>query len=71
MYMIVNYSAIGKKIKHSRQMHDLTQEDLAFEIDTSPAYISNIERGKKKPSLQKLIEITEILEITINDLLYD
>ena len=69
--MITNYKDIGKKIRHYRLMHHLTQEDLAFEIETTAAYISNLELGKKIPSLKKLLEISEVLNITANDLLYD
>ena len=68
--MDLNYVLIGKRIKRFRLYKNITQEELAFEIKTSSAYISNIERGKKKPSLQKLYEISEILGVTINDLVY-
>ena len=69
--MDVNYHLVGRRIKHYRMSKNITQEELAFEINTSPAYISNIERGKKKPSLQKLIEIADVLGVTINDLIYN
>ncbi len=68
--MKINYNLVGRKIRHFRRIKNITQEELAFEINTSPAYISNIERGKKKPSLQKLFEIADILGVTINDLVY-
>ena len=68
--MDVNYVLVGRRIKYFRIQKNITQEELAFEINTSPAYISNIERGKKKPSLQKLFEISDILGVTINDLVY-
>ncbi len=65
------YIEIGKRIRHYRLLQHFTQEDLAFEINTTAAYISNLELGKKIPSLKKLLEITEALNITANDLLYD
>ena len=68
--MCVNYHSIGQRIRHFRKAKRITQEELAFRIGTSAAYVSNIESGKKKPSLQKLTEIAEVLEITINDLIY-
>ena len=43
---------------------------MAFQVGTSAAYICNIEQGKKKASLQKLCEISEILGVTVNDLVY-
>ena len=68
--MELNYRMIGKRIRRFRLSKNITQEELAFQIDTSAAYISNIERGKKKVSLQKLCEIAEILGLTVNDLIY-
>jgi len=69
--MELNYLIIGKRIRRFRMSRNITQEELAFQIDTSAAYISNIERGKKKASLQKLCEISEILGVTVNDLIYN
>ena len=68
--MKINYISIGQRIRFFRKAKRITQEELAFRIATSAAYISNIESGKKKPSLQKLTEIAENLGITINDLVY-
>jgi transcriptional regulator with XRE-family HTH domain len=68
--MELNYRMIGKRIRRFRMSKDITQEELAFQIHTSAAYISNVERGRKKVSLQKLCEISEILGVTVNDLIY-
>ena len=57
----MNQEKIGKFIAQCRKEKNITQEELAFEINTSPAYICNIERGKKKEVLDhyssKLIPI--------------
>ena len=66
---MINYSEVGKRIKYYRQKRGLTQEQLAFDIHTSAAYVSNIERSIKKPSLQKIILISEVLEISVDELL--
>ncbi len=68
--MHIDYIIIGKRIKLFRTKKKITQEELAFQIGTSASYISNIESGKKKPSLQKLLQISEILGVTINDFIY-
>lgn len=57
-----------KKIRFLRTNRQMTQEDLAFLLETSPSYVSNIENGKKKPSLKKLGEISDIFGVSINDL---
>ena len=67
---MIDYNVIGSRIRQYRTERGITQEDLAFQINTSAAYISNIERGIKKPSLQKLTEIAEVMHVTVNDFLY-
>lgn len=66
---MINYFAIGKLIRKYRHKHNLTQEELGFRVNTSAAYISCIERGIKKPSLETLLRICSVLEVNINVLL--
>ena len=54
---MIDYSEVGKRIRYYRIKEGLTQEQLAFDIETSASYLSNIERGVKKPSLQKVSQI--------------
>jgi len=68
--LTLDYYVIGSRIRQYRQELDITQEDLALQINTSTAYISNIERGLKKPSLQKLVEIADAMHVTVNDFIY-
>ena len=68
--MDIDYIAVGQRIRHFRRQKRFTQEELAFRIESTAAYISNIEGGKKKPSLDKLAEISEVLGVTVNDLIY-
>ena len=66
---MIDYSEVGKRIKYYRQKRGLTQEQLAFDIHTSAAYISNIERSNKKPSLQKIMQIATVLDISVDELI--
>lgn len=68
--MSIDYRTVGLRIRRNRLEHKITQEELAFLVSTSAAYISNIERGRKRPSLEKLSEIADILGVTLNDLVY-
>ena len=68
--MKIDYLVVGSRIRKYRLERGITQEDLAFQINTSAAYISNIERGIKRPSLQKLVEIASVMHVTVNDFLY-
>ena len=69
--MNIDYITVGNRIRHFRLQKRLTQEELAFQVETSAAFISNIESGKKRPSLQKLAQISEVLGVTINDFIYE
>ncbi len=68
---MVNYKAVGNRIRKLRSEQGITQEELAFRLNSSAAYLSNIENGIKKPSLTKLTDIAQILNVTLNDLIYD
>ena len=67
--MKVNYGLIGKRIKEHRQRRNLTQEMLAELIEMSPGYISMVETGRKKASLDTLLSVSKVLNITLNELL--
>lgn len=68
---MINYKKIGDRIRQYRSIRGITQEELAYMIGSSSAYICNVELGKKKPSLQMLSEIADAMNLTVNDFLYD
>ncbi len=62
---------IGKNIASYRKHCHLTQEVLSEMSNISSDYLSEIERGKKLPSLKRLIQIAEALNIEAYKLLMD
>lgn len=68
---MIDFVAIGRKIKLYRKKMNLTQFQLAEKLDVTPNYISAIERGVTKVSLTRLDEIAVILNISVADLLTD
>lgn len=69
--MTINYSLIGNRIKAARKAKGLSQSELSELIDRSVGYMSYIETGSKKPSLETLIQIANALDVTIDELLSD
>ena len=63
--------AIGARIKAARERAGLTQEDLAAELDMSPTHISVLERGRKAPKLETLVNIANNLHVSTDMLLQD
>ena len=68
---MVDYSIIGERIKRYRKKMNMTQAQLAENLNVSTSYMSQIERGKACCSLFKLDDIATILNIDYIDLLCD
>lgn len=68
---MIDYPSIGKKIKKSRRDRGITQEALAEKVNVSIPHISRIECGFSSPSLQTLVDICNVLGITIDELMQD
>ncbi len=59
--------AIGYAIAVRRERKNLSQAQLARMLGyTGHAHLSRIESGKKAPSLEKLFEIADILEVDVS-----
>lgn len=58
---------IGKTIKALRMKRDFSQEDLAGIHEVDRAYISKIESGRSEPSVYKIFELCEALQIKPSD----
>lgn len=58
-----------EKIRDIRKKLGMTQEKLAELVDLSVNYISEIENGKKKPSLKRLGQIAKALGVPASYLL--
>lgn len=56
---------IGKKVKILRISHDLYQSELAERVGVTQTHISDIENGKKTPSLDLIIKISNSLGCVI------
>ena len=67
----MDYIALGRRIREERLKLNLTQEKLAEDVDLSPAYIGQIERGERHISLENLITIVNRLGITVDYILMD
>lgn len=53
---------LGKRIKRLRSQLRLTQDALAEQVQISPKYLSNIERGRENPTLDTLLRLARSLK---------
>lgn len=67
--MAINFELLGKRIKEIRGKKMLSQEELSELADVTAQYISYVETGRKKVSLQVLVDIADGLGVSVNELL--
>lgn len=67
--MVLNHKILGANIKYYRKRKNLTQEQMAEYLDLSVGFISQVERGVTKMSIDTLIDICEYLECSAGELL--
>ena len=63
--MNIDYKLIGSRIQAERKKRGYTQEILAEKLDVSIGYISQVERGVTKISLELLSELSSVLSCDI------
>lgn len=64
----VDQERIGKFIAENRKKVKLTQEELATRLGVTNKSVSNWENGRNMPDLSIMLELCEILEISVNEL---
>ena len=67
--MEVDFKLIGERMKKARNELGLTQEKLAEELDVTVPLISRVERGYVQVSLQRLGQIAEWLNMSLEELI--
>ena len=67
----MDYQQIGRRIKEKRKHLNISQQQMARYLNFSYQHISNIERGMTGISLELLVRISELLQVSVDYLLQD
>lgn len=59
------FPKIGARVRELRKELGISQEGLAERAHTSPVYLSRIESGKQKPSVQTLNKLARAMDIPL------
>lgn len=59
-------TSIGSRIAKLRKEHNMTQEQLAERLDISIKHCSAVERGFSSLSLEKLIDVSKLFDVSID-----
>ena len=68
LYKLTQMEGIGPFIRRRRDELDLSLRELAKKLDCSPAFISDIELGRRHPSDKVLVEIARVLNVKVEEL---
>ena len=63
--MNIDYKLIGERIQLARKSKGITQENMAERLNVSIGYVSQVERGVTKISLDLLAAISGILDCDV------
>ena len=60
---------MGNNLKRIRTEKGLSQVDIARQLDVSRGFVSNIESGKRNPTLSTLTRLAKALGVSTDELL--
>jgi transcriptional regulator with XRE-family HTH domain len=60
--------AFGSTLQNLRKARKLSQEELGFESGYHRTYISQLERGRKSPSLKTIFQLAVALKTSPSDM---
>ena len=68
--MSADMRALGESIRAARMRKGLTQEALAELLDITPIHLKNMESSRRKPSVPLLFQMMEILDFSVDALVF-
>lgn len=60
--------AFGRVLADLRRGENLSQEKLGFEAEMDRSFISLLERGKRSPTLDTIIRLCQVLNVSLSQL---
>lgn len=65
----MDYVAMGARIRAYRKQRGMTQASLAESVGISTSFIGHIERGTRITSLETLVSLSNVLDISIDTII--
>ena len=60
---------LGRNLKRIRTDKNMSQGDIARALGVDRGYISNIENGKRNPTLSTIAKIADALKVSVDKML--
>lgn len=64
----VDYKDLGSRIRMKREENGMSQAELAGKAQLSTQHVSNVENARSKIGLEKLVDIANILDCSLDEL---
>lgn len=68
---IVDYRALGEKIQRRRKQLGLSQQAASEKLNLSTSFLSRVERGEKVASLETIVKIASLFDLSLDFLFMD
>ena len=65
----MDYVDLGRRIRKQRSQRGWTQEALAERVNVSTSFVGHVERGTRKASLETLVAMANVLDVSLDYLL--
>ena len=62
----IDYKLAGQNIRRQRKIMKYTQAQIAEKAEIDTAYLSHIENGTRKAGIQTLVNIANVLNVTLD-----
>ncbi|MGN6609216.1 MAG: helix-turn-helix domain-containing protein [Jatrophihabitans sp.] len=59
---------LGVRLKRQRERSGMSLREVARQLGVSPAFVSQVERGKSQPSVATLYSLAQLLDVSIDEL---
>lgn len=56
----------GKRLRKARKSKRLTQQEIADLVHVNRVTYTNWEKGKREPSFENLVELADLLEVSLD-----
>ena len=70
MKQTYNRLAVGDRLRLKRTLLGFTQDEVAEKIDRAPKYYADIERGNCGMSIETLLALSKILDMSLDYIIY-
>lgn len=67
---MIDYKAVGMRIRKKRRSLGLTQEYVSEKVDVSASFYSHIENATRKAGMNTFVRISAVLDISLDYMMF-